>query len=487
MRLVSAVGQGRTLAVLLLVLAATVWLPLLRRSFWVDEAGTFWMAHEGWWRALQKTLHWPGQSVLYAAVESFFCIGESPWREFLMRVPSIIGICVAAYFLYRIAERYIGVRAGLAAMILFVFHPGVTALGFQARPYGLALGAATASFWTLLEWERTRSRADLVLYMIASILVIYLHYFFAAIFAVQFLYLAFVLSVERRRERIWEWPVAMAGIVLAAAPLLPHLKLLVGERNTLPFILPPELAELTELLTPSLLMAGLLVAGCLLALLWPVRRREKEAPGGRGFLILAAGWWLFAPVLFMLVSRATPMRILVPRYIAPSYCAQALLLTWVGYRLFGGVGSRIWALVGVVLFAANPLLQLRGKASGEELLPVIRVLRARPESPVFFPSLLPESMFYNWRAGIQPDNYLFAPLVAYPIPNPFLPLPVKPTDEVRQYVSDLVTTRLSSVREVLFVSHDEQWHAWITERMQRAGFHSSALEVGHFRVFVFDR
>jgi hypothetical protein len=469
----------------MLALAAIVWGPLLRRSFWVDEAGTFWMAHEGWWQAIRKTSHWPGQSLLYAAIESFFCIGGPPWREFLMRVPSLIGVGAAAYFLYRIAERHIGTGAGLAAVILFLFHPDVTTLGFQARPYGLALGAATASFWTLLEWERTRSRADLLRYMLASILVLYLHYFFAAIFAVQFLYLVFIY-VDGRRERIWEWAAAAAGIALSVAPLIPHLKLLVSQRNTLPFINPPEMTDLTALLAPSLLIAGLLAAACVLALAQPAKSGEN-GPDRRAFLVLTAGWWLFAPVLFMVVSRATPMRILVPRYIASSYCAQVLLLTWVGYRLFGAIGARVWAMVGVMLFAANPILALRVKPGNNELLPVIRVLRAHPESPAFFPSLLPESIFYDWRAGLQPDSYLFAPLVAYPIPNPFFPLPLKPTPEARDYVSETVSTKLSTARQVLFVSDDEQWLAWIGERMQSAGFHSTPLEFGHFRVFVFDR
>jgi hypothetical protein len=474
------------MAVLILALAALVWGPLLRRSFWVDEAGMFWMVHEGWWRAIQKTLHWPGQSLLYSAIESFFCLGNSPWREFLMRVPSVIGICSAAYFLFRIAERQIGQGAGLAAVVLFVFHPGVTAIGFQARPYGLALGASTASFWMLMEWERTRSRMDLVRYVAASILVIYLHYFFAAIFAVQFLYVVWVYTVERRRERIWEWAAAAALIAVSVVPLIPHLKLLVGERNTLPFINKPELTDLAELLTPVLLAAGLIAAAWIVGFVWQAPEEKKEC-ASRPFLLLVAGWWLFAPVFFMLVSRATPMRILVPRYVASSYCAQALLLTWLGFRLFGAIAARVWALVGVMLFAANPLLALRAKAGNEELLPVIRVVREHPEAPTFFPSLLPESMFYNWRAGIQPDSYLFAPLVAYPIPNPFLPLPVKPTEEVRAYVSEMLDTRLASAREVLFVSNDEQWPAWITERMARAGFHFTAMEIGHYRVFVFDR
>ena len=33
------------------------------RSLWFDEAGTFWIAHEGLIRAVQKTLRWPGRAV----------------------------------------------------------------------------------------------------------------------------------------------------------------------------------------------------------------------------------------------------------------------------------------------------------------------------------------------------------------------------------------------------------------------------------------
>src|SRR5262249_11679388 len=134
-RLGFVVGQARILTFLILALSAIVWGPLLRRRFWVGEAGKFWVGHQGRWAGVQKTSHWPGQSLLYAAIESFFCIGGPPWREFLMRVPSVIGVGAAAYFLYRIAERHIGTGAGLAAVILFLFHPDVTALGFQARPY----------------------------------------------------------------------------------------------------------------------------------------------------------------------------------------------------------------------------------------------------------------------------------------------------------------------------------------------------------------
>ena len=103
----------------------------------------------------------------------------------LLRIPSLIGMVAAAYFLYRCAERRIGHCAGIVAVILFVFHPAVIEIGLQARPYSLAIGAVAASCWALLEWEESRSRGHLLRYMLAAILVIYLHYFFAVILSIH--------------------------------------------------------------------------------------------------------------------------------------------------------------------------------------------------------------------------------------------------------------------------------------------------------------
>ena len=45
-----------------LLIAIPFYLPRLMRSFWVDEAGTFWMAHEGLRTAIEKCAHWPGSA-----------------------------------------------------------------------------------------------------------------------------------------------------------------------------------------------------------------------------------------------------------------------------------------------------------------------------------------------------------------------------------------------------------------------------------------
>jgi hypothetical protein len=100
---------------------------------------------------------------------------------------------------------------------------------------------------------------------------------------------------------------------------------------------------------------------------------------------------------------------------------------------------------------------------------------------------LNESLFYDWRAGNQPTSYLFAPLVAYPIDNPLLPLPVAPTDGAKEYVGEMVDSQLRGTAEVLFVEYRELWEPWILDRMQRAGFRARVRTGGNFKLFVFSR
>src|SRR5579862_5227094 len=75
---------------LLLALGAIIaYCPPLARSLWVDEANSYWMACRGPLAAIQRTSHWPGQSLLYAVITSFFCFDGSPLRDLLLRIPAL--------------------------------------------------------------------------------------------------------------------------------------------------------------------------------------------------------------------------------------------------------------------------------------------------------------------------------------------------------------------------------------------------------------
>ena len=221
----------------------------------------------------------------------------------------------------------------------------------------------------------------------------------------------------------------------------------------------------------------------------PLAFADLAAPTGEGKPrpasgVLLAAWWLAGPVIFFLISRLS-LHIFVLRYFAFTLPAQSLLFTYCGYRLFGAPGARIWALLGVIFFAMNPLI---GRAdTRQDLLPMIQIVRSEAKAPVFFPSLLVESLSSDWRAGNRPGSYLFAPLVAYPIPNEVFPLPFAPTADAKAYISSIVDSRLAGKAEVLFVDKDEVWEQWIVDRMSRAGLHLEIRKAGRFKVLLFRR
>jgi hypothetical protein len=487
-RVFGALTKRKPFYFLFSLLTAAVWLPLLGRSFWIDEACTYWMVHDGFVRAIQKTWHYPGQSPLYSGIASLFCFSESPLRDQLLRIPSLIGIALAAYFLYRLAEKRIAHGAGIIAVILFLLHPNVAAVGYQARPYGLAMAALMGSCWALCEWEETRSRIYLLWFVVASVLVIYLHYVFVPIFGMQGLFILYVFFVDRRRNRWVELAGAALLIALLCVPLMRHVLLMVHERAVLSFNEPPHLFDLTEFLLSSVLVAGLMIVGYLVPKLYPAATPQQlKMPSSTLFFLMC--WWLLAPMLFFVISRFTQTRPFVPRYLLFTLPAQALLFGYAGIRLFGFVGGRVWALLGALVFAANPILLLRTPTN--TLLPMIQFIRSRPADPVFFPSMVFESTFYNWRAGNEPKSWLMAQMTAYPVRNPVYPLPGIPTSDVPEYINGIIDSKFGDAREVVFVATTDRWKDfysdWVTERMQRAGFHVALHDEGSFTAFIFTR
>src|SRR5204863_4983380 len=85
-------------AILVMTCLAVVlgWLPRLRWGFWIDECATYWMSSEGWRGAIERTWNWPGQSILYSILESYFVV-PGAWQEVVLRIPSVVAVAVAAW------------------------------------------------------------------------------------------------------------------------------------------------------------------------------------------------------------------------------------------------------------------------------------------------------------------------------------------------------------------------------------------------------
>ncbi len=474
----------------LVLLAVLLWTPHLLRSFWVDEAGTYWMAHEGAWAAVRKTQLWPGQSILYSWIASFFAVSGGPFRELLLRVPSILGMCAASWFLYRLAQRAIGRGAGILSVALFIFNPVSLEICSQARPYALALAAVSASLFALYAWIENRRRTDLLGYVIASALIVYLHYLFAVVFLVQAVYVFFVMAVDRRTHRWPELIAAWAAVALLVAPLIPYLRLLLHEAHTLPFSAPPSPADLTDWLLPSFASAGLLLSAFLVQWIAPGSMRKPVALA-RSLQVLLLLLWLAGPVMLWILSKRSAMHMFVPRYLTYSLLGQSLLLAYAGYTLFGAAAARVWILVAILLTTGAPSTIRAGSLAGfTELMPFMRVIRAESADgtpPVFFRSELPESDFYDWRAGLAPNSYLYAPFVAYPMSNRLLPLPYTLSADAKAHISEVIRTELPGVPKVLWISFRGLGQEWMTERMRAAGYQARSVTPNGFTVVVFER
>ena len=478
--------------VLLALALIAAYVPPMLRSLWIDEAGMFWMARGGPVAAIRKTWNWPGQSILFSAITSLFCFEGSPFRDILLRIPSLLGVAAACYFLYRFANDAIGPGAGRLAAIVFAFTPTTIEFGTQARPYACAIAAAAASCWTLYRWSQSRERRWLSAYIVSLALVFYLHYMFTLILATHVAILAWEVFRKRRWTRVSELAIAYIAVILLVLPLVPHLLLLFRESHTLSFAPKPTLEELAELLLPPLFVTGIFAMGILAHTMYPDTPRDSRAwePGVVAMMVVL---WVAGPLMAFAASTVTSAEIFVPRYISYSALGLVLLLASIGYSAFGPRVGFAWVLAAALLTTGNPLHIANLRApGGEELRPVMRVIQNESAGqsslpPVLARSDLTESDFLDWKAGNAPDSYLFAAFAAYPMENALIPLPYRLTDPVKEHVLQLIDHSLKNDKKILFVTHEPSWIPWIDEQFGKAGFTTRWIKPNRYSVGVFER
>ncbi len=478
---------------LLLALAFLgVYLPPLLRSLWIDEAGTFWMARGGPIAAIQKTWHWPGQSILFSAITSLFCLEGSPFRDVLLRLPALLGAAAAGYFLYRLANDAIGPGAGRLAAILFAFSPTTIEFATQARPYTCAMAAAAASCWALYRWAESRERRWLAAYVVSLTLVFYFHYLFSLILAAHAALLAWEMLRKRRFARAGDLIVAWIAVIVLVLPLVPHLLLLFRQSHTLSFAPKPTMADLAELLLPPLFATGLFAMGILTRTIYPDADRERGV-WPTGLVAMMVAWWCAGPLISFAVSTVTRSEIFVPRYVSYSGLGLVLLLASVAYSVFGPRVGFAWILMGTLLTTGNPLHITNIRNLGvAELKPAMRIIQNESAGqpslpPVLARSDLTESDFLDWQAGNVPGSYLFAGYVAYPMKNTLVPLPFRLTEPVKDHVEQLIGHSLKNENKIIFVTSDPGWTSWFDQEFKNAGYTSRWIKPNIYSVGIFER
>ena len=479
------------LRILILCAAAFLlaWLPRLRWGLWTDEAGTFWMACKGWHAAISRTATWPGQSIPYSVLESFF-VAAGFWKEPLLRIPSVLASAVAAWQLKRLAELTINGGAGWLAVIPLICAPDMMNFGTSARPYALALAASIASFRYLLEWRKSPERKIAAKYLIASALTLHFHYFFGFIFVIQAIYLASCRAFGRR---------VGIGLPLAAAILLPASMLpLVGVlRSTAHHVdsfaraVPPTFAQLLQICFPPAL---LLTTGLGLLLLWISAKnpRWRPAPLQPELVLLLATWATLAPVTFFLVARLTGQSIFAARYLLFTLPAAILVIVWI----ISGFERREWRFLillaifaGTVLHPGSLMLALRESASSwREPLRWVAARSGGDAPPVFVTSGVLDSSWLDWKTQDPSSSGLYAPLTAYPIPNRAIGLPFLFGEPVQEFIRQTdFSAYKTGQRLFLVAAADSPLGDWMSSHLKQLGFRAQIQPINDYVVIQYRR
>jgi hypothetical protein len=487
--------DARTIPVLLVLAFFLSWFPRLFWGFWTDEAGTFWMAAEGWWASIERTTQWPGQSLLYSLLESFFA-WKGAGQEFALRIPSVLAMVWAGWEMKRLAEITLGKAYGWLAILPLACAPEAIEFGTSARPYALAMAASLASFRHLLVWQELEPGANrwkpIAKYLGAAVLTLYLHYLFAFVIGIQALYLLFCRFVRGRQVAL-DLPVVAAVVLpLSLVPLIGSL--LVTARTVVAFAsaAKPEFTDLLRLCFPPALALGVgLGAMVLIASARKLRWRATPVRPELVFLVLT--WMLVGPVVFFIAARVTEHSVFNSRYLLFTLPALSLLIVWA----VSGLEQASWRkTMAVAIFGASilhPGMLLYSFREGPmswkpALQQIVRESSNENPAPVFVESGLAHSGGLNWQEHDPATSPLYAALLAYPMANRAIPLPYQFSAAAQEFVRERLEKDLrSQPRLWLVAGADSPQATWMIEHLKGLGYRAETGNFNHFVVVDFRR
>ncbi|MEU6787142.1 glycosyltransferase family 39 protein [Nonomuraea angiospora] len=370
--------------------------------------------------------------------------------ELWLRLPSAVGIGVAAWFLVDLGRRLHSTRAGVIAAAVFAILPSVSYFGAFARSYAFAAAAVAFSFWALHRAVERSEARRWVVYGVAVALVCSTHLFAVLVLPAQLLLV--------RRGRVVPMLAAMAvGCVPAAVLGLVGF----GERHAISWIpqrgpevwlkFPKMAAGATGLgvmvfalalagavllwravpggvgagplwrAVPRGIGAGLLPKGAPRGVEEPGRAGAGEADGaqagetggvgeagaGRVWVFVLVGWLVLPPVLLLAVSQlVTP--VYVDRYLFVTAPALALLagLAVAALPRFQVVAAVVVVLLGCALSVQEHVTVREENGRFENIPWALRVIKAEPDDAIVYGQSQLRTGFEYYADSLMPVDVL---------------------------------------------------------------------------------
>ncbi|WP_349898119.1 glycosyltransferase family 39 protein [Parafrigoribacterium soli] len=400
----------RGIAIVFGLLAAVVsvagsWIP----SFWGDEAASIMSAE----RPLDTLFPMLGR---VDAVHGFYYLFLHGWitlfgaSEFSVRLPSAVGVGLAAAGTVVLAAKFFDRRIAIIAGLVFAVLPRVTYMGAEARSY--ALGTAIAVWLTvwfvLLLRRRTTRILPWLLYSAGLALAVYSFLYLVLLVLVH---AAMLVSVRRSRDVLRRWlGFAALGVLLA----LPLIAFALGEHGQISFLGKRPKFSANHIFVTQWFGNGWLAALCwaiiLVAITVAVRSWWRSRPRvlPTGMVLMVA--WLVLPTLLLELGNIFVAPMYTTRYL--SFCTPAVaILIAAGIAVLARNWMRTAAVVLLLVLAAPGYLAQRGpyaKNGGSDWRQASALIaqHARPGDAIVFDAGTKPSQRPRLAMRLYPKDYV---------------------------------------------------------------------------------
>ncbi len=471
--------QRILLPALLVLCLARLWIAPLTSSFWVDEAETAFVAHYGYQHPSLAAVPQITASVYYwlpSAAERAFGFSEA-----VERMPSLLAMALALFFIGRLAARVIHPQAAWFAVFACLSLRAFNYEAANARPYALGICVGAASLWLLVRWLDSGQWTDGLMFLAAA----------ALLWRVQLIYwpiyLLYAIYFVARSDRLASWmqaSVIAAGLFLALLPVIPVALSVNREAALHAFAPQPSLLDLGGAFKFRLVL-GLAISAWILAR-WRRWARPDSIPGASA-VVLIAGWWAIQPIALFLYSHVTGISVFSTRYLSIALPGTGLAATAAAASFTPKTHWRRFAVaMGVIaLLVAGQWEQLWPPHHNSDWRAASRAINALglgPETPVLVVSPFIEGKPPIWRPDYPLPGFLYCHLDVYPVAGkPYL-LPYDASAAAQSYADTLARGALPSARKFFIYaggSDVRQWREWFAARPEFAGWRSRLL--GPFR------
>ena len=471
---------------LLAACVVRLWLMVMPSSLWTDEMVTAFVINRP---------HDPSFAVAPQVTESLYywlpkissrLLGMS---EITLRVPSVLAMIVALYFIGRLAERLIHPDGKWLAVALCLCLVEFDFFAIDARPYamGIAIGAASLHF--LVGWMDEGRWADALLFIGLAALLWRVHLFNWPFYLLYAGYAVARLASGAAKARIAQVLVAVISVSALLAPVVARALEISAGAQAHVFNGPPgpieflAVAEITQVVI-------VLVVALVVRLTCRWKRESPKAEGASAGLIL--GWWLICPVCLTAYSWITHNGVLIPRYVSLMIPGVALTAALVVTRL---VPRRHWKRAAataafVALAALGQWWQFWPIHVDEQWREAAQFERqvASETTPVLSPSPFIEAQPPVWTPGYHLPGFLYSNLSYYPMRGQASVFPFSESRQGDTATVQLMRTRLIPARRFIIfgpIMGVDYLQRRLQLQPELIGWHSQAYRFGIVYVVVY--